>query len=115
VPHGRVRTPPVAWGATPAGRPAVDAVTGSRIFPTDVTRPGMLHGMVLRPPAHGAVLRSVDVKGAEAIEHVRVVRDGSFIGVVASDPWTTRPPIDSIRAEREVTERSTHDHLAAHL
>jgi nicotinate dehydrogenase subunit B len=70
------------------GRPLkkIDAaaiVTGRHEYASDIVRPGMLHGAVLRPPAPSATLASVDTKGAEALPGVRIVRDGSFVGVTA--------------------------------
>jgi CO/xanthine dehydrogenase Mo-binding subunit len=47
--------------------------------------PGMLHGRVVRPPRYGSTLDSVDEAGARAMPGViAVVRDGSFLGVVAA-------------------------------
>ena len=44
---------------TPVLRPnAREIVTGTRQFPSDVTRPGMVYGKILRPPAYGAKLVS---------------------------------------------------------
>jgi isoquinoline 1-oxidoreductase len=57
-------------------------VTGSKRFPSDVTRPGMRHGAVLRPPAAGAELRAIELDDI-AVEGVVLVRDGAFVGVVA--------------------------------
>ena len=48
----------------------------------------MLHGRVLRAPAQGATLRTADVGAAAAVPGVTVVRDGSFVGVIAADPFT---------------------------
>ena len=67
------------------GRPAPrvtgpEIVTGARRYPSDLSRPGMLHGRVLRPPAVGATLRSVDVARAAALPGVTVVQEGSFVG-----------------------------------
>ena len=46
--------------------------------------PGMLHGRVVRPPRYGSTLDSVDDAAAKAMPGVvAVVRDGSFLGVVA--------------------------------
>ena len=46
--------------------------------------PGMVHGRVVRPPRYGARLESVDESKARAMPGVvAVVRDGSFLGVVA--------------------------------
>ena len=72
-------TDPVSW--TAAGQPVgkIDGrefVTGAHEYPSDVKLPGMLHGKVLRPPAFGATLASVDLTGAEALPSVTAVHDG---------------------------------------
>jgi isoquinoline 1-oxidoreductase len=64
-------------------------VTGAKRFPSDVVRPGMLHGQVLRPPSAAATLRQVDLT-AVASPEVTVVHEGSFVGVVAASPGTAR-------------------------
>jgi nicotinate dehydrogenase subunit B len=96
-------TPPRDW--TTAGRPyaapRADAVTGARRFVSDLRRPGLRYGAVLRPPAPGAALRSADTAAAEAMPGVTVVRDGEFVGVTASDPATTRRALAAIRADWE--------------
>ena len=44
----------------------------------------MLHGRVVRPPRYGSTLESVDEAAVKAMPGVvAVVRDGSFLGVVA--------------------------------
>ena len=58
--------------------------------------PGMLHGRVIRPPAIGAKLISVDESSIRNIPDVSVVRIESFLGVVASDEWA------AVRAAREL-------------
>ena len=50
----------------------------------DIRLPGMVHGRVVRPPRYGSKLDSVDEAAAKAMPGVvAVVRDGSFLGVVA--------------------------------
>src|SRR5205823_1650915 len=50
----------------------------------DLRLPGMVHGRVVRPPRYGAKLERADVAQAGALPGViAVVRDGSFLGVVA--------------------------------
>jgi len=50
----------------------------------DIRLPGMAHGRIVRPPRYGARLESVDEAAARAMPGVlAVVRDGSFLGVVA--------------------------------
>jgi nicotinate dehydrogenase subunit B len=59
-------------------------VTGGAAYVQDVRLPGMLHGRVVRPPRYGAKLESFDQAAAKALPGVTaIVRDGSFLGVVA--------------------------------
>ena len=63
-----------------------DKVTGRFTYIHDFRVPGMLHGRVVRPPAVGAKLESVDegsIKNIAGI--VKVVREGNFLGVVAAE------------------------------
>ena len=47
---------------TPVPRPnGHEIVTGAHQYPSDITRPGMLYGKILRAPAYDAKLISVDV------------------------------------------------------
>lgn len=70
--------------------------TGRHPWLQDLTLPGMLHGRVIRPPAVGAKLLSVDEKSIAGIPDVRVIRMESFLGVVAKDEWA------AVRAAREL-------------
>lgn len=67
---------------------ARDFVTGKHEYTSDLKRPGMLFGRVVRAPAVNSTLVSADTKAAEAIRGVTVVRDGDFIGIAAPDPQT---------------------------
>ena len=70
-------------------RPDVPAkVTGSHVYVHDFSVPDMLHGRVVRPPAIGAKLVSVDEDSIKDLTGVRVVHIGDFLGVVADDEWT---------------------------
>lgn len=65
-----------------------DKVTGKPRFVHDMTLPGMLFGRVLHPPSPGATLLSIDLAIVDALPGVvATVRDGSFLGVVASDEY----------------------------
>ncbi|MFI5006265.1 MAG: molybdopterin cofactor-binding domain-containing protein [Solirubrobacterales bacterium] len=93
-------SPPEAW--TIAGRsiPKVDGrdfVTGRHRYTSDLTKPGMWHGRVLRPPALGAVLESVDVSAAEALPGVVVVRDGAFVAVAAAKALLAARALEALR------------------
>jgi nicotinate dehydrogenase subunit B len=59
-------------------------VTGGLAYVQDIRLPGMVHGRVVRPPRYGSKLDGVDEAAAKAMPGVvAVVRDGSFLGVVA--------------------------------
>ena len=64
-------------------RDALDKVTGQAKYAGDIVPPGgALHARILRPPAHGATLASVDTSAAEKIAGVKVIRDGDTIAVL---------------------------------
>lgn len=57
---------------------------GESRFLHDLRLPGMLHGRVVRPPSYGQRLRAVDAARVETLPGIEaVVRDGSFLGVLA--------------------------------
>ncbi|HWP26121.1 MAG TPA: molybdopterin cofactor-binding domain-containing protein [Xanthobacteraceae bacterium] len=69
-------------------------LTGTFTYIHDFRVPGMLHGRVVRPPAFGAKLQSVDESSIRHIPNARVVRQGDFLAVVAETEW------NAIRAAR---------------
>ncbi len=72
-------------------------ITGSPSFVQDMMLPGLLHGRVCRPAGPGAVLRAIDFREVEQMPGVvAVLRDGSFLGVVAEREE------QAIRAERRL-------------
>ena len=62
---------------------ARDIVIGKHKYPSDIARPGMLYGKILRAPSFNAKLASVDVSGAKAMPDVVVAQDDQFVGVAA--------------------------------
>lgn len=60
-----------------------DIVTGAHQYPSDVIRPNMLYGRVLRPPSYKASLQSIDLAQVRAMKDVVVVQDGEFVGFAA--------------------------------
>ncbi len=71
---------------TPVPRRDLPAkITGVPAYVQDMDSPGMLYGRVVRPPTYGARLAGLDDGEAKAMPGVvAVVRDGSFLGVVAT-------------------------------
>ncbi len=83
-------------------RPDMPAkVTGRHRYLHDLTLPGMLHARVIRPPALGATLVSVDESSIAGIGGARVVRIQSFLAVVVEREW------DAVRAARALQTKWT--------
>ena len=62
-----------------------DKLSGRPGFIHDLALPGLLFGRVVRPPAPGARLLTVDQRRAQELPAVtRVVRNGSFLAVIAT-------------------------------
>lgn len=92
----------------PTQRPnARDLVTGAHQYPSDISRPGMLYGKVLRPPAFGARLVSVDLGPARAMKGVVVVRDEDFVGVAAPTTFQAEGALELLENSAK-WERSPH-------
>ncbi|HTD55353.1 MAG TPA: molybdopterin cofactor-binding domain-containing protein, partial [Silvibacterium sp.] len=86
IPTGIELTPVKEWKVlgTPVLRPNARAiVTGAHQYPSDIDRPGMLYGKVLRPSSYGAKLVAIDLAPAKEMRDVTVVRDDQFVGVAA--------------------------------
>ncbi len=83
-----VRLPmPTCADGPSMGSDAVALVTGRLEFAGDVRLPGMLHGAVLHPAVHDAVLGHVDREAAMAVPGVvAIVAEPGFTGVVAERP-----------------------------
>ena len=70
---------------TPVPRVDIPAkMTGGAAYVQDMRLPGMVHGRIVRPPMYGATLKALDDTRVRALPGVlAVVRDGSFLGVIA--------------------------------
>ena len=111
-------TPATEWKI--AGTPVPkangrDFVTGKHQFPSDIVRPEMMFGAVLRPEGYNATLQSLDTSAAEKMPGVKVVRDGDFTGVVASDPFTAQQALAAIQAKWNVPTQQGNQGLFEYL
>jgi nicotinate dehydrogenase subunit B len=73
-------------------------VTGAHTYMQDFRVPGMVHARVVRPPAIGATLQSVDESSIKPIKGARVVRQGSFLAVVADSEWAAVKAARALKA-----------------
>ena len=80
-------------------RDALAKVTGAAKYAGDIRPPGMLYAKILRPPAHGATLKSVDVSGASEVKGAQVVRDGDLVAVLHEHPDEAERALSKIKAE----------------
>lgn len=94
-------TPAQNWSVAGQSAPrasARDMATGEHRYASDLRRPEMLWGKVLRPPSFGARLQVLDDSAARAMSGVIVARDGAFIGVAAEHPDTAERALASLQA-----------------
>ena len=83
----------------PVPRPDVPGkVTGTHTYMQDFRVPGMLHARVVRPPAIGATLENVDESPVKNIKGAKVVRQGSFLAVVAESEWAAVKAAKALKA-----------------
>ena len=62
--------------------------TGEFVYSQDASVPGMLHGRVVRPATSISTPASIDESSIKNIPGVvKIVREGSFVGVVAETEW----------------------------
>jgi CO/xanthine dehydrogenase Mo-binding subunit len=73
-----------------------DIVLGRHQYPSDIIRPGMLYGKVLRPPSYGAKLLSIDLGPAKALKEVVSLQDDQFVGVAAPTTEGAEQALDAI-------------------
>jgi CO/xanthine dehydrogenase Mo-binding subunit len=109
---------PTDWQIT--GKPwkkvnAREIVTGKHQYPSDIVRPEMLHGKVLRPKGFKAKLKSLDTKDAEKISGAKIVRDGEFVGVVAPSASVAMKAVEAIKAEWDIPQQPSNQNLFDYL
>ena len=103
-------------GASAPRRDARDKATGRAKYAGDIRVPGMLYAVILRPPAHGAKLKTVDAGAAEAIAGVRVVREGDLVAALHELPDVALAAVEKIKATYDpspsvLDDKNIYDHL----
>jgi CO/xanthine dehydrogenase Mo-binding subunit len=77
-------------------------------FVSDLAPEGLLFGRVVRPPSYGARLVEVDLDPVRALPGVRaVIRDGSFLGVVAEREEQALRAREALAAAARWEEKAT--------
>lgn len=104
--------PPSAFTVVGTSAPRFDArdkVTGAAKYAGDLILPGLLHACLVRPPAHGATLKTADTSEAEAVPGVRIVRDGDLVAVLHARRDVAERARDLVKAEYDRTAPSLDD------
>jgi isoquinoline 1-oxidoreductase len=76
----------------------------------------MLYGKVLRPPAHGARLKSVDLSPAREVKEAILLQDGDFVAVVHPLPDVAEKALGMIKADYElpavkISDENIYEHI----
>lgn len=79
-------------------------VTGKAEFAGDIRLPGMLYARIVRPPAHGAKLRSIDTSAARKIKDIQIIQDGDMTAVLHKYRDVADKALGLIKAEFEIPE-----------
>ena len=103
-------------GKSTPRKDAFDKVTGKAKYAADMTLPGMPHACILRPPAHGATLKSVDTTAAESIPGVRIIKEGSLVAVLHEHRDVANQALQLVKAQYEpsssrLDDQNIFDHL----
>jgi isoquinoline 1-oxidoreductase len=93
----------------------IEIVTGRHQYTVDQKLPGLLRGKILRPERFGAKPRVMNTAEAEKMEGVQVVRDGDFVGLMASDEFAAARALKVIKAEWTSEGGISNKELAGHL
>jgi isoquinoline 1-oxidoreductase len=91
-------------------------VTGKAHYAADIRVPGMLYAKILRPPAHGVKLKSVDTAAAKAVDGAQVIQDGDLVAVLHQYPDVAEVALGKIKAEWDTPaatydDKTVYDHL----
>ncbi len=105
-------------GTSPRRLDGRDKVTGRARYAGDVRIPGMLYARILRPPAHGATPRRVDLSAARKLPGVVVVEERDLVAVLHAHPEGAEEALRAVRAEWHVPsakldDETIFDHLVA--
>jgi len=88
---------------------AEDKVTGKAEYAGDIQWPDLLFARVLRPPSHGAKLKSIDSSALKSRKDVQIIRDGDFFAVLHATPDGAEDAIQEVKAQYEEPESSLDD------
>jgi len=95
-------------------------VTGAAQYAGDIRLPDMLYARILRPPIHGAALKSLDTAEAEKMPGVIVVNQNGLVAALHQDPETATKALESMKPQFDAPKpdfdnATIFDHLMQHV
>ena len=84
-------------------------VTGEAKYAGDIRLPGMLYARLLRPPVHGAKLKSVDISAARKIKDILIMQDEDLIAVLHQHRDEAEKALGMIKAQYELPEKRVNN------
>jgi len=81
---------------------AEEKVTGKAMYSADIQLPEMLYARILRPPAHGSKMVSVDISKAKQVEGTKILQDDDFVVVLNTSPEMAEKAISAVNAKWEI-------------
>lgn len=98
----------------------MDIFTGKPVYGLDYYKPGMLHAMIVRPPAFGLKLKSVDSAAAKSSPGiVDVVSFNNRVAVVGKSTWEIMKARKELKIEwekeKELESSAGHDQILADM
>jgi nicotinate dehydrogenase subunit B len=97
-------------------RDAEEKVTGKAQYAGDMREPGMLYARIVRPPAHGAKMTSIDTSEVKKIKGAHIIETGGLVAVLHEDPELAEQALQLVKAQwmkpvATVDENTIFDHL----
>ena len=83
---------------------ALEKVTGKAKYAGDIRIPGMLYAKILRPPVHGAKLKSVDTSALQEDKEIKLVQERDLIAVLHLYPDVAERAFAKIDAKFDLPE-----------
>lgn len=97
-------------------RDGKEKATGTAKYSADIQLPGMLYAKILRPPAHGAKMLSVDLSEVNKLKDIQVVNQDNIVAVLHKYPDVAEMALSKIKAKfdnskSDLTDKNIFDHL----
>jgi len=93
-----------------------EKVTGKAVYAGDIRLPDMLYARIVRPPAHGAKMKSVDTSAVNKIKDALVVQDNDLVAVLHKSPDGAEKALAKVKAQFDSPESDlTHENIFKHL